>query len=175
MASEQSRQDRGRPARWECDYGSYLSVLTAPNRRVTAMRAGPLYIVPDGFMPSGACVAINDSNSLLLHKGLEEWIPEVKHCQPVLAAIEAGRAVAVCATVGASREAHCAGVETVPQCRGQGFAAIAVAGWAQAVHALGANPFYGTTFDNISSQRVAQRLNLPLIGSEFSVHCQHDL
>jgi hypothetical protein len=31
------------------------------------------------------------------------------------------------------------------------------------------------TFDNISSQRVAQRLSLSLVASEFSLYCQPNL
>jgi hypothetical protein len=151
---------------------NYLSTLVAPNLHVAAMRAGPLYSFPDVLAPSSGCTAINGSNSHLLYDSFEEWLPDVTTGQPFIAAIDGHRAVAVCVTVGASRMAHCAGVETLAAYRGRGFAAAAVAGWACAVRALGATPFYTPTFDNISSQRVARRLNLPLAGSEFSVHCR---
>jgi hypothetical protein len=166
-----SQRERGRPAQWQCEYGEYLTALAAPNLRVAAMRAGPLYTFPDDIGPSGARVAINESNSYLLHNGLEEWLPDVAIGRPFFAAIEGDRAVAACTTVAASQTAHCAGVETLAGYRGRGFAAAAVAGWAGAVRALGATPFYGTTFDNVSSQRVATRLGLCLVASEFSVHC----
>ncbi len=48
----------------------------------------------------------------------------------------------------------------------------AVAGWARAVQASGATPFYGTTFDNIASQRLAARLGLSLVGAGFSLTCE---
>jgi predicted GNAT family acetyltransferase len=83
-----------------------------------------------------------------------------------------GRAVSICASVKASTAAHCAGVETLPEYRGRGLAALAVAGWARTVLATGATPFYGTTFDNLPSQNLARRLSLRLIGSEFSVECR---
>jgi hypothetical protein len=136
------------------------------------MRAGPLYTFPDGIAPIGACTAINESTSYLLHNGLEELLPDVAIGRPFFAAIEGDRAVAVSVTVIASQNAHEAGVETLATYRGRGFAADAAAAWADAVRALGATPFYGTTFDNISSQRLAQRLGLSLVASEFSVHCQ---
>jgi hypothetical protein len=82
------------------------------------------------------------------------------------------RAVAVCTTVIASQDAHEAGVETLAAYRGRGFAADVLAAWACAVRKLGAAPLYATTFDNISSQRVALRLRLSPVASEFSVHCQ---
>jgi hypothetical protein len=167
-----SQRERGRPARWQSEYGDYLTALAASNLGVVALRAGPLYTFPDEIAPSGAFAAIDESNSYLLRNGLEEWLPDIATGHPIFAAIEGNRAVAVCATVVASQKAHEAGVETLAAYRGKGFAADAVAGWAGAVRALGAMPFYGTTFDNISSQRVAQRLKLVVVASEFSVHCQ---
>lgn len=167
-----SRRERERPAQWQSEYGDYLSPLAAPNLRVAAMRAGPLYTFPDDLALSSAFAAIDETNSYLLHNGFEEWLPNVATSQPFFAAIEGDRAVAVCATVNASQKAHSAGVETLAPYRGRGFAADAVAGWARAVRALGATPFYGTTFDNVSSQRLAWRLSLSLVASEFSVYCQ---
>lgn len=169
---ELARRKRGGPARWQYDYGDYLGAIAASGRSVTAMRAGPLYVVPEGLAASDASTAIDDSNAHLLHNGLEEWLPDVAAGRPFFAAIEDDRAVAVCVSVNASPSAHGAGVETVAAYRGRGFAGSAVAGWAHAVRALGCTPFYATTFDNISSQLAARRLNLPLVGSEFSVGCQ---
>jgi GNAT acetyltransferase len=166
-----SQRERRRPAQWQSEYGDYLTTLAAPNLCVAAMRAGPLYTFPDDIAPSCACVAINESNSHLLHNGLEEWLPDVANGWPFFAAIEGDRAVAVCTTVAASQKAHEAGVETLAAYRGRGFAADAVARWACAVRSLGVTPFYGTTFDNISSQRVATRLGLSAVASEFSIHC----
>jgi hypothetical protein len=166
-----AQRPRARPARWQYEYGGYLSALAAANLHVTGMRAGPLYSFPDVLEPRGVCTAINGTNAHLLQDGFEEWLPDITAGQPFFAAIDRDRAVAVCATVAGSRMAHCAGVETLAAYRGRGFAADAVASWAYAVRALGATPFYGTTFDNTSSQCVARRLNLPLTGSEFSVHC----
>jgi hypothetical protein len=45
-------------------------------------------------------------------------------------------------------------------------------GWACAARKLAAAPLHATTFDNISSQRVAQRLSLSPVASEFSVNRQ---
>ena len=58
--------------------------------------------------------------------------------------------------------------------RGRGFACQAVTAWARAVQTLGSVPFYATTFDNLSSQGVARRLGLDLVGSEFSVECERE-
>jgi GNAT acetyltransferase len=167
-----SQRERARPAQWQAEYGDYLTALAAPNLRVAAMRAGPMYIFPDDIGPSGASMAINQSNSYLLRGGLEEWIADTTIGRPFFAAIEDERAVAVCTSVIASRYAHEAGAETLAAYRGRGFAANVVGAWACAVRKLGAAPVYATTFDNISSQRVAQRLGLSLAATEFAVHFQ---
>ena len=167
---ELSARKRGRPAQWQNEYGDYLSAIAGSNLQISAMRAGPLYTVPNDIPSNGgACTAITESNAHLLRDGLEEWLPDISNGLPMYATVVDDRAVAICATVGASKTAHCAGVETVVAHRGKGFAASAVAGWSSAVRALDAIPFYGTTFDNISSQLVARRLNMSLVGSEFSV------
>lgn len=70
---------------------------------------------------------------------------------PMAAVVVEGHAVSICASVRSSSTVHCAGVETLPQHRGRGYARHAVRGWAQLVRAIGATPFYGTTFDNVAS------------------------
>lgn len=166
------RAERGRPAKWQYEYGAYLDAIVAANLGIAAMRAGPLYCVPPSLVPEHGCVPIDAGNTHLLIGGFDEWLPQVAKRLPFCAAVEDNRAVAICASVHASRGAHCAGVETLGAHKGRGFAAAAVTGWARAVHARGATPFYGTTFDNLSSQAVARRLGLPLVGSEFLVQCR---
>ena len=119
-----------------------------------------------------AAVSIGEDNAELLLGGLDEWRPGVAAGLPMVAMVERGRAVSICASVKASTSTYCADVETLPAYRGRGFASQAVAAWAKAVRALGAAPFYGATFDNGASQSIARRLGLSLIGSEFSIECE---
>jgi hypothetical protein len=56
--------------------------------------------------------------------------------------------------------------------RGERLATDVVAGGHARVWKLAAAPLYATTFDTISSQRVAQRLSLSPVASECSVRCQ---
>ena len=86
-----------------------------------------------------------------------------------MAMVEDGHAVAVCASVRISAAVHCAGVETRAEHRRRGHAVNAVAGWGRAVLALGATPFYSTSWENIASQRVAQRLGLTMVALDFSI------
>ena len=99
----------------------------------------------------------------------ETWLVDVPHRQPFVAIVEGGRAVSLCCSVRISPAVHCAGVKTLAAHRRRGHAVSAVAGWAAAVRALGAAPFYSTSWDNEASQSVAVRLGLSLAGVDFHV------
>lgn len=159
---------RGRAGQWAREYAEYVEILR-PLGRLAAVRAGPLYTFANLRDPPSDVVLIGQDNRDLLRDGLDEWLPDVGAGLPMAAVVRNGRAVSICASARASPAAHCAGVETLPNYRGQGLAVRAVAGWAHAVQTLGAAPFYGTTFDNLASQGVGRRLGLTLIGSEFSI------
>lgn len=164
-----ARAPRGRPGAWADDYASYISLISRV-AHVTAVRAGPLYAFPETLREPPDSLAIDRSNMSLLNGTLDEWLADVDAGSLVIAALSDDRAVSVCASVRASQGVHCAGVETAPEYRGQGFAAIAVTGWANVVRTQGAEPFYATTFDNIASQRVAHAVGLNVVGSEFSIY-----
>ena len=160
--------NRGRQREWPHEYGKYLAVLTsvAP---VKAVRSGLLFRIVDP--PEGVATRITRSNAILLRDGLEEWLPDVDAGRLIYATIVDGRAVSICASVKEVEGAHEAGIETLPSHRRKGLATHAVAAWAGAVLRMNATPLYGTTFDNLASQSVARRLNMELVGSEFSVEC----
>jgi predicted GNAT family acetyltransferase len=77
--------------------------------------------------------------------------------------------VSLCASVRVSAAVHCAGVETHPEHRRRGHALVAVSAWAHAVQALGATPFYSTSWDNLASRQVAARLGLQLVASDLHI------
>jgi GNAT superfamily N-acetyltransferase len=171
MVDKLARRPRGRPSEWANEYADCVRTLSSV-AQLRALRAGLLYSFPARSEFSSAAVNICEDNAELLAGGLDEWRPNVANGLPMTAIVANGRAVSICASVKASTAVHCAGVETLPAYRGKGFASQAVAAWAQVVRALSAVPFYGTTFDNYASQRVAKRLGLSLIGSEFSIECE---
>lgn len=155
---------RERPAREE----AYLDLLghQAP---VTQIWAGPVYRADAVPPPPRPPVAIHEGNADLLRSLFPDWLADVPHRRPFLAVVEDDRAVALCASVRISDAVHCAGVETHADYRRQGHAAAVVAGWAQAVRAFGATPFYSTSWDNLASRAVAARLGLPLVATDFHV------
>lgn len=100
---------------------------------------------------------------------LPDWIPDVRDSQPFVARLVGEAAVAACCSVRITREAHEAGVETVPEYRGQRHAAAVVATWASLVRERGLNPIYSTLWQNTASQAVARKLGLTLIGRDLHV------
>jgi RimJ/RimL family protein N-acetyltransferase len=137
---------------------------------VEQVSAGPAYWLPTPLAaPAEQSLALDASTAHLLRGGLEDWIPDVPHQRPFHVALADDHAVAVCASVRITPAAHEAGVETLPAYRRRGHALTAVAGWANAVAALGALPLYSTSWENEASQGVAARLGARLIGADFYV------
>lgn len=146
----------------------YLRLLEthAPVRR---LYMGPAYRFTEYPEPSRPLQAITETNAEMLRGGFEELIAELPAWQPFLAIVDEGRAVSVCRSVRITPAAHEAGVETLPDFRGKGYAKEVVAGWARAVRSLGATPLYGTSWENAASQSVAKKLRLAPYGADFHV------
>ncbi len=105
----------------------------------------------------------------MLRGGFEELVAELPDWQPFVALVEESRAVSVCRSVRITAAAHEAGVETLPDYRGRGYAKDVAAGWARLVQSRGAIPLYSTSWENTASQAVARKLNLIRYGADFQV------
>jgi len=130
---------------------------------------GPAYHFTEYPEPSRPLQAIAETDAEMLSGGFEKLIAELPAWQPFLGFVEDGRAVSVCRSVRITPAAHEAGVETLPDYRGKGYARDVVAGWARAVRSLGATPLYGTSWENTASQAVAKKLRLAPYGVDFHV------
>lgn len=131
--------------------------------------AGPAYHVPHPPAAFSGAVLITAENADLLRTHLPQWLGDVAHARPMLAAVADAAAVAVCCSVRITPRAHEAGVETAPDFRGRGHARRAVAAWAAAVHALGRIPLYSTSWENTASQALARSLGLRRFGADLHV------
>jgi RimJ/RimL family protein N-acetyltransferase len=130
---------------------------------------GPTYQFTQYLEPSRQVVTITEANAGLLQGEFEELISELPNWQPFLAVVEEGRAVSVCRSVRITSDAHEAGVETLPEFRGKGYARDVVAGWAHLVRSMGAVPLYDTSWKNTASQAVAKKLQLVPYGADFHI------
>ena len=146
---------------------AYREVLeeTAPIERAYA---GPAYHFPEEIpVPSHQIVALSEANAGLLEADFPDWVEDTRHRPLIFGLLHEGRVVSICASVRTTAEGHEAGVETLASERGRGFAPAVVAGWARAVRALGAEPIYGTGWENLASRAVARKLGLVMFGEDF--------
>jgi hypothetical protein len=72
-------------------------------------------------------------------------------------------------TVGLRATSAEVGVYTLALHRRRGLAAAATRGWARLPALSGKTLFYGTSWTNVSSVRVAQRLGLRMLGGTLSI------
>ena len=138
----------------------------APIERVWV---GPAYRFPQQIAPPTNVVRLSRANADLLKGNFAEMVSELNSSQPYLAIIEDSQAVSICRSVRSSSRAHEAGVDTLVGYRRRGYATSVVAAWALAVRALNRTPLYSTSWDNLASQGVAQRLSLVQYGIDYHV------
>lgn len=120
-------------------------------------------------MPSKRLLVVTEDNPETLQGSFEKLIEELAAWQPFVALVEDNRAVSVCRSVRITSEAHEAGVETLPEFRGNGYAKDVVCEWARLVRKAGAIPLYSTSWENNASQAVARKLGLKCYGVIFNV------
>lgn len=135
----------------------------------TSPWSGPALHFPELPVEDASLIGVTSPNSACLRGGLDDWIVDVAASQPFIAAVDEGRAVAVCCSVRITPRAHEAGVETVPPHRGRGLAPSVVAAWAHAVIRAGAIPLYSTAWSNRASQRVAAKLGAVIYASDYHI------
>jgi len=149
-------------------FEAYLRLLET-HAPVQELSMGPAYYFTKYFEPSMPLLAVTEKNAERLKDGFEKLVDELPDWQPFLALVDEGRAVSVCRSVRITPAAHEAGVETLPEFRGKGYAKDVVAGWAQLVKSIGAIPLYSTSWENTASQAVGKKLRLVPYGADFHI------
>jgi len=94
---------------------------------------------------------------------------EVPSRQPCLTLLDDGRLASLCFSARNTPIAAEAGVETLEEFRGRGYAPAVVAAWARAVRQEGRIPLNSTSWDNLASRSVARKLGLVLYGADVSL------
>ncbi len=121
---------------------------------------GPAYTFPDPLaVPAGASL-MQPGQEAPLAAHFPYKLAWLRESWPCYAMISGGQAVSICSS--SRRTAHVAeaGVDTVPEFRGRGYAALVTAAWASAIRSAGITPVYSTSADNHASQAVARKLGL---------------
>ena len=146
------------------------AVLTA-HAPIRSEYRGPAYLIPAGAKARDEATLITATNVALLRRHFVDLLePDAYHLLgPVAAVVEDGHAVAVAFCSRIPGQATEAGVNTHLDYRRRGYATVAVAGWAAAVYAQGCLPLYSTSWENLASQGVAQKLEMIRYGEDWSL------
>jgi RimJ/RimL family protein N-acetyltransferase len=145
---------------------AYREILDA-HAPVENLWTGPAYVIPSRESVPPEVIRITPENGDLLRDSYPDVLRRLETCQPVTGMVEDGTVVSVCISSCVSLRAHESGVETLEEHRGKGFATKVVAAWAEAVRELGRIPFYSTEWENVASQRVAEKLGAVAFGVDF--------
>jgi len=108
----------------------------------------------------------------MLEAGFSWMIPHLMagvDIGPITAAVVNGSAVSICYCARLSPLGAEAGVETLDSMRGRGHATAAVAAWATAVRLRGLLPLYSTSWENVASQRVAEKVGAVCYGEDWEI------
>jgi predicted GNAT family acetyltransferase len=175
--------DRAAPASHPAEPPPALDLcaaILAPTAGTLQRTAGPSYLIPpDTRFASDVTIERSDGSNLerLRAANPGNWHPieweELLDGRfgPWAIATDGDRVVSICHTPGplTDRSAEC-GVWTAPPFRGRGFAAAVTSAWIALARSPQRTLFYSTDADNLSSQRVAQRLHLRNLGWTWSLH-----
>lgn len=153
--------------------------LAAPPTTAVALRAtlaahepivqewsGPAWYFP-ASLPRQKTTATILADAAPLRHTFPGWAADFTTSQPCAAIVQGDTAVAVCCSARTSAGAAEAGVNTLPEYRGRGYASAVVVAWARAVRTTGRIPLYSTSWDNLASRGVARRLGLISYAADF--------
>ncbi|HEY7295160.1 MAG TPA: GNAT family N-acetyltransferase [Dehalococcoidia bacterium] len=135
---------------------------------ITDESSGPAYRFPNSIAPAAAAVRITAGNRSIARETFPWLYDEYADWWPAFAVIHAGAAVSVCFSSRIGARACEAGVETLPEFRGHGYAGAVTAAWAAAVQQAGLTPIYSTSWENLASQGVARRVGLTMFAADVS-------
>lgn len=151
-----------------CQTYEDLLATSAPDKDLRVWFGPAYYFAEPVTEPLAAnIIKVGPENQFMLNPYLADWLPDVAHEQPMMAWVEQGEALGVCASVRCTETAMAAGVEVTPHARRRGIGREVVKAWAQAVQQLGKIALYSTSSDNEASKHLAASLGLPLLGTDF--------
>jgi hypothetical protein len=126
---------------------------------------GPAYRFPDALVRPPDVIPITADDAHLVQDTFP-WVI-LAGWQPCFAMVRDGAAVSVCFSSRIGTQAAEAGVNTLPEFRGRGYAAAVTAAWGAAIRDRRLIPLYSTAWDNLASQGVARRVGLSMFGADM--------
>ena len=130
--------------------------------------SGPAYRFPQSIAQPGGAVEVTDA-TLAVVRDTHPWLyRDLSTFGPCFAVLRDGVAASICFSSRIGARALEAGLFTLPEYRGRGYAVAVTAAWGAAVSASGRIPLYSTACENLASQGVARRVGLTLFGADAS-------
>jgi len=146
-----------------------ISVLEK-DKEISRIWMGPAYAFHEIDTDYANATLVTEDNKSCLAHGFSSLLSELEFRKPCYMVMENDIAVSVCFSARISDKAAEAGIETLEGYRGKGYAIRAASSWAQAICQSQRIPIYSTSWDNYSSQSVANRLRLRHIGTDISIY-----
>jgi GNAT superfamily N-acetyltransferase len=147
-----------------------IKEILGEHQEVQKVHEGPAYKLPRGNHFPKDVIRITQENVHLLKNSFDYMLTELPYWEPCFVKFADGNAASICFSSRIADASHEAGVETLPPFRGKGYAAEAVAAWAEAIYEMGKIPTYSTSWENTASQAVDRKLKCELYGVDLSVY-----
>jgi hypothetical protein len=146
-----------------------LQATLARDAPLTGMWSGPAWRFPDEIpQAEHEVIPVTPENDDLMRPVFPILADDLRWRQPCLAVVAEGRLASLCYSARNTPIAAEAGVDTLEEFRGRGYASAVVAAWARVVREEGRIPLYSTSWDNLVSRSVARKLGLVLYGADLS-------
>lgn len=129
---------------------------------------GPCYVFEQPIVPPAEAVPLTADRLSVLQEHFPDWLDLPHDCSPYVILNNAS-AVTICYSSRLGPLVCEAGVATAPAYRKRGYARAVVQAWAAAIQASGRTPLYSTSWMNVASRELAERLALRLYGENLSV------
>ena len=149
-------------------FEEYMRLLEG-HQPIQRVWSGPAYHLAGPPRLSQSWMPVTEANAEILGAGFEKIRTELETAQPSIGIVEDGCVVSICRSVRIGPRGHEAGVETLKEFRGKGYATTVTAGWAGAVNEKGWLPLYSTSWENGASQEVARKLRAVRYGVDFHI------
>ena len=140
------------------------------DREIRGLWMGPAFTFHEAIKDYTDATLVTEENKYCLEPGFPTLLSELKFRGPCYMVTENNMAVSVCFSARSSDKAAEAGVETLKDYRGKGYAMHVTSSWAQAIRQSQRIPLYSTSWDNHSSLSIAKRLRLHLYGTDISIY-----
>ena len=145
-----------------------LREVLARDRPIEEEGGGPAYRFPETIVQPGGAVEVTDENVELVRETHPWLFRDMATWGPCFVVLRDGVAASICHASRIGARALEAGVFTLPEYRGRGYALAVTAAWGAAVSESGRVPIYSTAWENLASQGVARRLGLTMFGTDAS-------